>query len=389
MPGAKPIPIPLSQRWRRFRYLLLPYLVVGVSIVTISWLWRKQGEFANAVGEVEAVRIDVAVANDGLLVPLPQVPWTLFDAVQENKIIARLDDAQVQAGLKTLAAEMIELEKQVGAAEAQVALDQFGSQYDKFREAIRLAFRVENLRLQVLDRNVELAAREVEFQRLAARADFLEPLRDGGFVTELELIDARLLRDETAARIKEAEIARDEVFKQGRVAIERFGQVPEIERAEIEKILAPLRAALATQESRIDQLRLQLDSLVVRAPIDGIITSIHAWPGQAVRAGDPIVTLAADQGRYIVSYVAEDQAIEPRIGMTVAVRPRANPREQHEATVERIGPQVEPVPLHQLLDPTKPQWGLPVRIALPAKLAARPGELIDITFRREAFADNP
>ena len=385
MAAGKSIPIPLTQRWRRFRYLLLPYIVVGVSIVSISWLWRKQGEFANAVGEVEVVRIDVAATSDGMLVPLPQVPWTLFDAVQANQILARLDDQHIQAGLATLAAEAIELEKQVEATTAEIELEQSEAKFDKFREAIRLALRIEQLRLELLDRNVDLATDEVELQRLTARVDFVAPLREGGAVTELELTEARLLRDEAAARLAERTIARDETVQQGRLAIKHFREIPEIEKAAVEKILGPVRASLTTHEARIKELRLQLNSLVIRAPINGIITTIHTWPGQVVRAGDPIVTLAADKGRYIVTYVREDQPIRPQVNMTVAVRPRRNQRAQYEATIKNIGPQVEEVPTHQLADPTVPQWGLPVMITLPPELDVRPGELIDITFRRDGY----
>ena len=39
--------------------------------------------------------------------------------------------------------------------------------------------------------------------------------------------------------------------------------------------------------------------------------------------------------------------------------------------------------LHQLADPNVPQWGLPVMISMPPELDVRPGELIDVTFRRE------
>lgn len=80
----------------------------------------------------------------------------------------------------------------------------------------------------------------------------------------------------------------------------------ELERAKAAFHLAQLEhdAAAESQTSDVAAARLEvvrfdlqlaeerLDDTIVRAPFEGTITSVHVIPGQFVRAGDPLVTLA-------------------------------------------------------------------------------------------------
>lgn len=90
--------------------------------------------------------------------------------------------------------------------------------------------------------------------------------------------------------------------------------------------------------------------------------------------------MAAEHGRYIVSYVRPDQGIQPKAEMPVQVRLRAASARPLPSKVESIGPQIEQIPQHQCRDPRVPEWGLPVRIRIPFGCAARPGELLDVSF---------
>ena len=46
---------------------------------------------------------------------------------------------------------------------------------------------------------------------------------------------------------------------------------------------------------------------------------------------------------------------------------------------------LEQIPEHQLANPKKPEWGIPVRIAMPdaSKLPLRPGELVVLNYINE------
>ena len=52
--------------------------------------------------------------------------------------------------------------------------------------------------------------------------------------------------------------------------------------------------------------------------------------------------------------------------------------------VDTIGAQVESVPSRQLRDQKVPEWGLPVRLAIPPDADLLPGEIVTLVFRKSA-----
>jgi hypothetical protein len=73
--------------------------------------------------------------------------------------------------------------------------------------------------------------------------------------------------------------------------------------------------------------------------------------------------------------------IKPRKDMVVDVRPRNDPRRLVQGVVDTVGATVEPVPSRQLRDQRVPEWGLPVRLAIPADAQLRPGEMVNLGFK--------
>jgi len=374
------IPIPWSNRWRQFRQRLLPILTFAACLAAVLWLWERQGQQPNGVGEVEAIRVDVPVRIDGLLAPVSRSPWKLFDTVRANEMIARLDDRPLEAKLASFRAELARLGKNLEAEQVRVVLAEADRGATHLREAARLAWQVEQDRLSVLDRRAGIEADRVVLQRRDARVNFLTPLHQRGAVSDVEISDERLLRDEIRKRLTENEKALKDAEQKYQAAAERLKQLPPLVLAEVKQLLAPVEAAVAVQEANIRQIEVERDWIEVRAPIAGTIVAIHRHPGQNVRAGDPIVTVAAEQGRCIVGYVPQENRFRPEVGMAVEVRPRLPGSLPREGVVDRVGPQVELIPVHQRRSPQVMEWGQPVRIILPEGLDARPGELVDVNF---------
>ncbi len=105
-------------------------------------------------------------------------------------------------------------------------------------------------------------------------------------------------------------------------------------------------------------------------------------PGQTVSAGTILYTLASDEPQYVVGYVRQNQRLAPSVGMPVAVRSRLDNKLVATSIIDRVGPQFELVPVHQLIDQTQKvqEFGLPVRIPVPRSMNLRPGELVDLRF---------
>jgi multidrug resistance efflux pump len=383
------IPTPWSHRWRRMRYGLLPVVSFCVCLTVTLWLWHRQGQLPHAVGEVEVVRMDVASGADGRLLPLSTVrpAWTLLDSVQAGQVIARLDSTQLDAQIEALQAGLTRLDAAVKAERAKLEAGENDRQQLYAREAARLQCELEQRRLEALRLQASIEADRADLQRLKTELEFLEPLYEKNMVPEKEYTNQKLLCTVVATRIEENVKTLAEVETQREATAARVAEFPALEETDVETVLEPLREAITEQQALIAALQPQIDALVIRAPASGHISAIYRWPGENVRRGDPIVAIAVQGGGYparepcIVSYVRQDQRIRPVEGMTVEVRVRAAASRPVATTVEQVGPQIEPVPLHQCRDPKLPEWGVPVRIRIPEGFLGRPGELIDITFK--------
>ena len=375
------ISTPWRLRWRRFRYTTLPLLGL-VTFTTLSLLlWTRQGEMPHAIGEVEAIRVDVASPLGGILMPLPRGPWALYETVAANQVLAQLDDRPLQAQMATLVQELARLRKELDAVAAKLAVSEADRGLTYMDDAVRLQVELQQRSLIVLERQAEVAVDRLEAQRKSVYFDCLKPLFDKKIVSELELNNARMLRDEAAARLAETAKVLGEAETQKKGAAARLDQLPKFLPADVARELAPIAAAVQVQQAKIRELEVEISRLTIRAPIRGMIVAIHHWPQSAVRADEPIVTLASEQSRYLVSFIRQEQHVDPQVGMDVDLRKRAAISPTVRTVVERVGPQVEQIPVHLCRDPKMPEWGLPVRITLPKNFAGRPGELFEVTFK--------
>jgi multidrug resistance efflux pump len=387
MNGTQYIPIPWRYRWRRFRYGTLPWMGFFAFAALLLWVWSRQGVMPNALGEVEAVRVSVAAAVSGKLVPLPQGPWSLYEKVEADQVMAQIDDQPLQAQLKSSTQELERLTQELKAAGDKLKVSEADRARSQWMDSVRMVTELEQYWLIVLTRQVQIETDRLELQRRNTRVDCMKLLYDKKMISELEMNTERMLRDEVAKRVGENQKALAEAVRHQKEAEKRLAALPKLQVADVQAQLEPVRVAAKVQAARIEEVKVQIDRLPIRAPIRGMICAINHWPGENVQAGEPILTLAPEQGRYIVSYLRQEQRIEPRVGMPVEVRLRVPMSRAVISTVQYIGPQVEPIPSHQCRDPRIPEWGLPVRIFLPKDFAAHPGELLNVTFKPASKGD--
>jgi len=373
---------PWVHQWRRVRYQLLPVLLFGSAVVVTVWLWGRHFGLPLTAGEVQAVRVDAVAPVDGLLREVPGWVPDLFGTVQAKQVVARLDS---QAATTTTMARM-----QSDLARLRVSLAGFvinttvsgeSAEQTRLREARNLALDIENLRLGIVEREGLIETDKAEVARLVERIKAAQELVAKGLDSGLTLRDLQMQREVVLKRLEATQKALEEARAQKASCEKRLGTFSATQVAEAEEMLAPIREAVLAQEQLLQDVKRQIQSLDVRAPFTGTITAIHAWAGQNVRAGTPILTIAATQGQYIVSFVRQEQRVVPEVGMTVDVRVRSMPRRSSRSVIEQVGPQVEPIPAHHLRDPRVPEWGLPVRIAIPGDMALRPGELVDVVIK--------
>lgn len=385
--SRSPIPIPMKQRWRHARIQWLPIVVFSVAIIASMMLLGRRASIPFSVGQVNVAAYSATSTSSGTLVDHGDgTTIEPFQSVRAGEVLARLDDRPVRASIATMQGELARVRLDVAAAEASWEASHGRLEVDAETEWHRRTLQVELLRLDILDRKTRLELDRVSLVHEESILSRAEAAHQGDVMNDLELDRIRVLRDVIVERIEQNTFAIEESQRQLELAMVRLEQFDRPGDEGLLDIIAPLQAAVLTQELRIGELQLQVEGLEILAPISGVITVVHHVPGQTVQVGEPIVTIASPEGTHIVAYVRQRNDIQPQVGMRVSVQLRSHPGERFDSIIERVGPGYEPVPLSQLRDPATPEWGLPVRITLRRDVDLKPGELVDLRFHLEPGA---
>ena len=383
MRSPRSIRTPLRQHIRRLRYQLLPVLVFCACVTTVGWLWDIHASGGTVVGEVASVPIEIIPLTDGLLVSLPDGRnWQALDEVHRNDLLIKLDSGPAEATLRTMKSEVVGLRANLAAVKARL-LDEFADRVDdRTTEARRLAVNVETLRLDVLDRQTRVKVDRIQLQRYAEKLVLLKKLVAEGVENDYTLSDETLRHDTLAEEIKQQTEALKEAINIRDTAVTRVEahDAGGVDR-ELTVHLEPISKAIATQNLRVAELEDVIARLEIRSHVTGKIVAIMRRPGQSVRAGEAVMTIAPISSEHIISYVPENRPITPAVGMQVEIKVRTRPPQVALAKVDQVGPRVELIPPHQLRDPNIPQWGVPVRIPVPETLSVKPGQLVEVLFK--------
>ncbi len=374
------IPVSWSQRWRSLRQRLFPVCAFALSACLAGWLWSRQFSFTQAIGEVFAHKVEVSVPVDGALLAQSGRNLDLYQTVRAGQVIIRLDDRPTLAAISTVQKQLEEAKLELKAKLEDLRLDRQDREFDRTTEARRLAVEIEQRRLDIASRKGELTADKIELERELEKLKVADELMAKKAISRIDYLEYERRRDVVQERIRGHEEFLAEARLQLQSAQQRMDQHSPTESATAADLVAPFHAAIGVQEARLAELELQREALDIRSPISGRIVSVSAWPGQQVRRGTVVFTVASHEADYIVSYVRPNQRFQPAKGMQVAARSRTNTSLTVSATVSNIGPQLEPIPAQQLRDIKRPEWGLPVLISIPSSLGLRPGELVDLKF---------
>jgi len=189
-----------------------------------------------------------------------------------------------------------------------------------------------------------------------------------------EMLDARaaqaaanaaLVRAESEARLAESAAARAERLYAGKAM-----SVADLERARAAAVDAQaLRFAAAAESERARQLLAHLTGngpvpegvtaheALVRSPLDGVVVSREAQPGQVAVVGSPLITVSRTSSLQLVVNLPEGAVGAAAPGAEVHFTVQADPRGEWDAVVTRVSPAID-VPtrtvevLAQVEDPT-------------------------------------
>lgn len=311
--GAAAVPPPRS-RWRT--RVALPAFLFAATGGLLAWsagaaLWpattvgvapiiAKAGEVAAAEGAVivqapgwvEADPFPTAVSAlaDGVVA---QVAVLEGDRVEAGQVVARLIDADARIALQH--AEAMFRQRQAELESARAALAEAEQNWEHPIELIR---RLQTSKAQLAEQRAALERWPAELEEAEAHAVYLqadysrlEPLREQGQASEIELVRARqahlaqqaavealrrrkpMLEAQIAALQAEVQAAEDEL----RLRIRDTRQL-----ANARAVLAQTEGALAAAEAARAEAALRLERMTVRSPAAGVVMTRLVEPGSKV-----------------------------------------------------------------------------------------------------------
>lgn len=228
-----------------------------------------------AAGHVEATDVHISAKVGGRL---SEAPLHEGDAVKAGDLIARQSTTDVQ-----ILVRQAEAERRGAVAELQLRVA--GARKEDIAE-------------------VEAQIRATEADREGAQLDLdrMQGLLDRGSGTEKARDDAR-----TRRKILEARLGAQ---KQTLARLHAGSRPEEIEAA---------RARVAAVDARLAQLQQQISDASLLSPVDGVLTSRVAEPGEQLQAGSPICVITRLSDAWLTVYVTDVDLARIRIGQEATV----------------------------------------------------------------------
>jgi len=357
-PALTPIPIPWRERWRDIRLRILPVLVFGSAVGLIALLWKDHVAAPTMTGQAEPVLAQVSCYKPGLLAELTV---TRFQKVKTGDPIGRVvitDPKILASSLAVIQSELelLRVNMKPVAAQQHNAMD-----YD-------------HLRLDWMKQRSRLASERVDLQLAEAEDRRMAELFKDKIVSERVYEQAKATRQRLQSEVEELAL----LVSEGEANLK---QLQLTNTASLSNISSdPLLAAIAVQEAKLRLTEDELSPILLKAPMDGIVSTIYCRSGEAVIAGQAIASISTLSPVRIVGYLRPPIQDEPKVGMHVQVRTRGLRRDVGLATIMEVGSQLEAVPAVLLgsIKLSSSELGLPIDISLPTNLKIRPGELVDL-----------
>lgn len=356
--APKTIPVPLSQRWRDARMRLIPLLVFSATVVSIAMLWKDHVAAPSMVGQAEPVIATVACQKAGVLAQLNVVR---FQKVKKDDVIGQVLVSDPQVLASSIAVMQSEIEMLRVNLKPIVAQQKNAMDYNQ-------------LRLDWMRQRAQLASARVNLQLAQTEFKRTDELFKDKILSERVYDQAKARQDSLQKEVDEL----DKLVCEGEKNFQSLQLSNTVDIAKVSE--DPLRAAIAVEESKLKLTEAELAPIVLKASMDGIISTVLHRSGEAVVAGQTIVTIATDTPVRIVAYMRPPILNEPKAGMEVEVRTRGMRREVGKSKIREVGAQLESLPatLSGPMRLASADLGLPVEVELPANLKIRAGELVDL-----------
>ena len=355
------IPTPPGTRWREVRFKYVPLLVFLATGLLIWQFWTNLPPSTGVRGIGEGAVSILASPADGFM---------------QNVTVG--NRGRIEAGAPIATVVPFDPRAQMDLFQAQLQISRLSVEPSL---TDRNAVNYEQLRIDALQLKTqqEMAKRNLEL------AESMLPRHKAAFEEKL------ITQDIYETTLRNRELYRSEVEETSKA----LKQIQE----RMEQ-LRPIAEASATGTNLIERLLPQLEHqmsavetnwnpITLTAPISGEVSFIRQ-EREFVRLGEPILTINSDRSDKIVAYLKQPIPFEPEVGMEVEVVTRARKPLRFVTEVAQIGARVEVItnaiaflPVGALVDS-----GLPVILPVPPDVQVRPGEIVDVEWRRSGKVEN-
>ena len=310
-------------------------------LALVSACHRAEDTTVRATGTVEVREVDVS----------PLVPARVVRMLVDEGAAVRQGDTVAALIQSTTRADIAQGEARLRAAEASL------------REAVAGARPAELERAAA-----DLRVMEAEADRAARDLARVQPLAEQGTVSRQTLDAARAEAEATVGR-------RDAASEALRLLREGTRQ-ERVQAAHAD--VAAARAALAGARS-------VAQDLVLTAPVDGVVISRNAEPGEMLAPGQSALTLGEVAAPYVRVYVPTRLLPEVRQGQRAVARLDGYPTRPIEGRVVAINPQAEFTPRIALTEEERADLVFGVKVALTDTTGLlRPGLPATVELERQA-----
>ncbi|HGJ5854835.1 HlyD family secretion protein [Arsenophonus nasoniae] len=257
---------------RRISFLVLLMLIV----IAIAVLLYTQNKHLLLQGEVDAPEVIVTSKARGRVI---ESHIERGDMVKKGQLLITLESPELQAQLAALSAVRDQ-------AKAQLDLSLNGTREETIR-------------------NVQAALKQAQSQYTNANNEYirLNNLSGKGYVSANELDKARRAKDVAFQQVNSAQAQLDEAKNGDRIELRN-----------------KYAAALRQTEQQMIELQVQVDDLLVKAPVDGEVGPIPAEVGELFNANSPLLTLVRLPQAYFIYNSREDIMAHVRKGDKVSIR---------------------------------------------------------------------
>jgi multidrug resistance efflux pump len=357
----RPIPTPARQHWREFRVAYLPLITFMALVVLIGWMWKNYVAPATIIGEVETVRAKIISVVAGTVKELKVDRLESVTMGQELAVVTVRDPEQIDA--------------EVAAAEADLRLMQARMDLDKTRNLDSYS----RLREQWLAEQLSLALARIHLQQAESEFERTKKLFESELIARGPATERNDFGYDVALRDRDA--FRAEVTAREKTASELETGVRNLEAAgagHMDPSDRAIERAIAAQRESLERL---LKPVVLFSPINGFVSVVNHLAGEKVTAGEPILVVSAEKSDRIIAWVRQPIATRPQVGDVVEVRRMRLGERPFEATVVRVGKQLEQinptaVTLNQTIE--RAEFGLPLIVQAANTLDLIPGEALQL-----------